>query len=219
MRKGRYENLRLMLLDCFWGLAFFVWMLAAAVQAFGQPPLTITEAGYFLTVVGENGRPEMIELTTVIDLTDGRRPDGPDDPDAPDVDGEIVRQIEAWADEVDDPNGAQAIAWVYSHIRGALEDELLNSETVWVALKDATDKALEEIDGSKDWTGFREKLTGVLTERRQRGSLQDREQIAKMLLAVQLGLRESFSGEASVGMDSLTRVAKRTNESIDAATE
>ena len=45
------------------------------------PPLTITDSGYWVTVVDDNGTPSLVRITTVIDLRSGEAPTPPkDDP-------------------------------------------------------------------------------------------------------------------------------------------
>lgn len=202
--------------DGFWLVAVLVWIVGIiATSAFSQPPLTITEAGYFLTVVGDDGTPSHIKLTTIIDMRDGG--DSPTPPDQPEFDLELVKKVQGWAEANKDPLSAQALAAVYSHVRGAFEDGILDQTTVWPALKQATECALPIVDSGTDWKPFREQLTAVLTERTQRGTLQTAPQIKLLLISTQQGLELSADGSEALGLDALTQIAKVTNEAIDAA--
>lgn len=197
----------------------FLWFLLFSVaSAQYDGPLTITPSGYYLTVVDESGNPSYKRIETVIDLTGGDKP-GPDVPEEePRVDVEIVRQAKELALAVDDPQSAQAIALVYSHIRGAVEDGTLSTTTVWSALQTATDSSLAFIDG-KDWTAFRGKLTEVFTIAKQRGNLSTAKQVARVLLSVQHGAELAADGSTALSMDQMVEIAKRTNNAIDGAAQ
>lgn len=194
--------------------AAIILSLIAAVGAAAQPPLTITSAGYFYTEVDSDGIPVMVKITTVIDLTDKNNP-APAPPEDGDVDLDLVENIKAWSSGVEDPQAAQAIAAVYSHIRGAVDDGILDAITVWPALKDATDSAIDIVEGDEKWTGLRKKLSAVVTEKRQRGTLQNEQSIARMIRSVQHGLELSADGSTALPIDELTAIAAKTNEAID----
>lgn len=184
-------------------------------------PLTITPSGYYLTIVDASGTPQYTRIETVIDLTGAEKP-GPGDPDVPDepaVDMELVAKVKAWAIAVNDPQSAQAIAAVYSHIRGALADGTLTAESVWSPLKQATDSGLGVIKEGKDWSGFREQITGEFTDAKQRGKLSDAKAIGRMLLSVQHGAELAADGSTALTMDQMVEIARRTNTAIDGATK
>lgn len=202
------------LVDIFWAVAVLVWMVGIAANAMGQPPLTITEAGYFLTVVDDDGTPSHIKLTTIIDMRGG---DNPTPPDQPEFDLELVKKVEAWAKANKDPLSAQALAAVYSQVRSAFEDGILDQTTIWPALKGATESALPIVDSGTDWKPFRDQLTAVLTERTQRGTLQTKPEINLLLISTQQGLELSADGSDAIGLDAMVQIAKVTNEAIDAA--
>lgn len=199
-------------------LILFCSPISAQTDGTGDWPLIITNSGYFLTTVDAEGTPTYVKLTTVIDLTGDNIPEPPD-PDEPKVDLEIVRKVQGWAKAVDDPQSAQAIAMVYSHIRGALEDATLTDTTVWVALQKAMVSALSLIDSRKDWTEWRSQVTEVLTEAKQRGQLQSSQQIELMLLSIQHGVELAADGSTALSMDQLVELARRTNDAIDGATQ
>lgn len=181
----------------------------------GQPPLTITPSGYYITQLDADGVPSMVQITTVIDLTGGVDVPGP--PSNPKVDADLVRQVQRLAGKVDDPQSAQAIAWVYLQIHDALSDGLLNASTVWVAMKQATDSALGVVATGKDWEGFRDELSDVITVARQRGTMQTSGEIALMLRSVQHGLELSADGSDALTMAQTAAITAKTNEAIDAA--
>jgi len=193
--------------------AAVVLSLIACVGSLAQPPLTITSSGYYLTQLDANGVPSLVQITTVIDMTGGT--DTPTPPDQGDVDPALVKDIKAWADATEEPQAAQAIAAVYSHVRGAVDDGTLDPVTVWPALKDATDSAIMVVDGAAAWSDFREKLSAVVTEGRQRGTLQSPAAISRMARSVQQGLELSADGSDALSLDDLVVIAAKTNEAID----
>lgn len=193
-----------------------IWLILAsiAVAQESPQPLTITKAGYFLTVIGADGTPTFSRLTNVTDLR-GDTPTDPDDPTEPDVDRELALKARDWAAAVKDPQGAQAIAIVYAHLRGALGDGMLNYATIWTPVRAATDSALESITAQGDWIAFRERVTEVVTEAQQRGQLQTLQQVTRVLLSIQRGVELSADGSQALGLDKLVEIARRTNEVID----
>lgn len=180
-----------------------------------QPPLTITTSGYYLTQVDASGVPTMIQITTVIDLTDGKNPPQPPPPDVVDIDKALVKSVKSWATEAGETMTAQALAAVYSHVRGAVEDDILTVETIWPVLNEASDFAVECSEGTQ-WKPFRDKLSDHITEARQRGTLQNKVDVLRLALSVQQGLELSADGSDALSLDKLTAIAAKTNEIIDA---
>lgn len=188
------------------------------VYSQSESPLTITPAGYFLTVIDASGNPQYVEIKTVIDLTASKLP-GPNVPDEPAVDMELVAKVKAWAIVVDDPQSAQAIAAVYAHIRGALVDGTLTADSVWSPLKKATDSGLSVIKEGKDWSVFRDQITAEFTDAKQRGKLSDVKSIGRVLLSVQHGVELAADGSTALTMDQMVEIARRTNTAIDGVTK
>ena len=168
--------------------------------------LTITKAGYFLTVVSSD-IPQYVKLTNVIDLTSGQPPTVPTDPPTtppnPQLDMELVKSVQSWATEVEDPQGAQAMVIVYSIIRQA------HLPSPWVVLKKATDSALELIESKQDWESFRKDISAELTERSQKGTL-----VPDVFLASsQQGLEMSADGSIALPSE-LQAIIKSNTEGI-----
>jgi len=181
----------------------------------GQPPLTITPAGYFITQIDAHGAPQHVQITTIIDMTGGT--DTPVPPADGKYDVELVRQVQELAGQVDDPLSAQAIAWVYLQIAGALDDNVVNATSVWIAMKQATDSAITIVESGKDWSTFRDDLSDIITLARQRGTMQDALSIGRMLRSVQHGLELSAHGSDALTMQQTAAITAKTNEAIDAA--
>ena len=192
--------------------AVFVLTTLFCVGLFAQPPLLITTSGYYYTELDASGVPSLVEITTVVDLRDGVPPTTPTTP----VDTALANQVKTWSDTANDPQGAQAIAAVYSHIRGAVNDGILDEVTVWQALKLSTDSAIEIMGSDSKWKDFRSQLSALVTEGRQRGTLQTPEPISRMIRSVQHGLELSADGSNALTLDILTSIAAKTNEAIDA---
>lgn len=195
-------------------------VLLLASHASAQPPLTITSSGYFLTILDDEGTPSFVRLESVTDLTSGQPPTEtpipPITPDVPVLDPVLVKDVQAWAESIGDPLTAQAIAAVYAHLRGATDDELVSVSAIWSVLKTATDSAVVVVGGGKDWSPFRDKLSDIVTEGNQRGSLSSKADILRLMLSVQQGLELSADGSVALSMDKLVMIAKKTNEAIDA---
>lgn len=198
----------------YWVIVFTAVLLSG--YANGQPPLTITPSGYYITQLNADGTPSLVQITAVIDLTGGSDVPGPPTGN-PKVDAELVKQVQLLAEKVSDPQSAQAIAWVYLQVHDALGSDLLNPTSVWIALKQATDSAIEVVGGSADWTGFRNALSDKITVSRQRGTMQSPEAIALMLRSVQHGLELSADGSEALTMAQTAAISVKTNEAIDAA--
>ena len=197
--------------EIWWSLVILIWLLSGAI-AQAQPPLTITQAGYYITVVDAEGVPSLVQLSTVVDLRKGGEPDDPED--KPDLDPELVRRVEAWAELSIDPLGAQAIAAVYAHVRDALEDGILNTDNVWIASRLATDSSLS-IVSAKDWTAFRRSVSDEISTRKSQGTMSNSREVQRVMHSIQHGLELSADGSTALSMDQLVKIASATNEAID----
>lgn len=194
-----------------WASMAILWLLAGVI-ANAQPPLTITQAGYYITVVDAEGVPSLVQLLTVVDLRDGGEPDDPED--KPDLHADLVRRVEEWAKRSVDPMGAQAIAAVYSHLRLALKDGILNTDNVWIASRLATDSSLS-IVAAKDWTAFRRSVSDEISTRKSQGTMANSREVQRVMHSIQHGLELSADGSTALSMDQLVRIASATNEAID----
>lgn len=196
-------------------------LVGAQSYSKSDSPLTITPAGYYLTIIDASGIPQYTRIETIIDLTGAEHPgpNTPDEPDEPAVDMELVEKVKAWAIAVDDPQSSQAIAAVYSHIRGALADNTLTPDSVWSPLKQATDSGMGVIKEGKDWSEFRGRITEVFTDAKQRGKLSDAKSIGRVLLSVQHGAELAADGSTALTMDQMVEITRRTNTAIDGVTK
>jgi hypothetical protein len=204
----------------FWGCCAILWLSAGIIAA---PPLTITDGGYWLTVVDSAGVPSLVRVETVVDLRSGDDPapepkPTPETPTPPtvDYDLDVVRASKAAAESINDPNGAQAIKAVYDHVAGALADGLLDANSVWPALKTATDDALTITSSTVNWSAFRSAMSTLVTERRQRGTLADANQISNVLLSIAQGASMAADGKPALEDAQIFAIAIKTNEAIDA---
>lgn len=169
---------------------------------YAQPPLTITDSGYYITVV-EAGVPTYVELTQVTDLTKNS-PDPPPVPKPPIVDKVIVDQVVAWSSALKDPDGAQALAIVYKTVYNA------KLETPWQSIKSASVASLTLIKTTADWESFRAKVSALITKEAQQGTLDD----ALVINSVQHGLELSADGSPSLSIDVITKIIDLTQGMI-----
>lgn len=210
-------------LRAFWGAAILIWVMVPIIAA---PPLTITDTGYYLTILDSSGAPSLVKIDTIVDLTLGDAPAPKPPPDAPptdppapvppDLDIATVKGVQAWATEIADPSGSQAVAAVYSHVRGAFADGLLTESSVWSALKTATDDALTIVSPDTNWAPFRKQLSALITLDRQRGTLTSKSEINRLLASTKQGLDMSADGSPMLSDEDLVAIAIKTNEAIDA---
>ena len=222
-------------INTFWTAAVGIWLVAVVATFAGAaaPPLTVTDAGYFLTVVDDNGVPSMLALDRVVDLRSNPSdpippvitapptdpvPPGPDTlpPTKADIDVATVKSVQEWAAAVSDPNGSQAVAAVYDHVQKAYGDGLLSDSSVWSALKSATDDALTIASPAVNWSTFRTHLSDLITLGRQRGTLGKKVEINRTLSSIKHGLDLSADGTPMLSDSTLVAIAIKTNEVIDA---
>jgi hypothetical protein len=172
-----------------------------------EQQLTITKAGYFLTVVDEDAVPRYVKLTNIVDLTSPTdpKPDPPTDPNPPTLDMGLVKDVQKWASEPADPRSSQAIAAVYSTVRKA------GLEFPWPVLKEATDEAISIVESKSNWDSFRKNLSAVISERSQRGTLDNN----VVLLSIQQGLEMSADGSIALPIDTINKVIETTKGIIN----
>lgn len=202
----------------FWLFWIAVFLAALCCPANAAPPrvLYIYDGG-FETVAVVNGKPENVPFDTVLDFRSGSDPDGPvpptdpNEPDEPgepepDIDKELASKVQAWAEAIDDPIGAQAISWAYTRARGDLDEGKLDPQTVWPQLKKWTHTALDAVEGSKDWQPFADKLNPLLNDRIN--DLQTVPAVRRMLLTIQYGIDRSADGANAIDLDTLDRITR-----------
>lgn len=187
----------------------FCLLLPTLVQAeTSDQLLTITKSGYYLTVVTADV-PVYVKLINVIDLTSSSPTPNPTPTPTPNpkFDMELVKNVQTWAKVANDPQASQGIAAAYSTIRKA------NLESPWVVLKGATDQAITLLESKEDWETFRKNLSAVLTERSQKGTLNNEQ----FLHSVQQGLEMSADGSVALPTDTLTKIISNTEALINAS--
>ena len=147
-----------------------------------------TDAGYFITTIDGNGVPHYERLTVITDLRESGTdppitpPDEPDDKPSPPPTG-ISQDALSWANEVDDPTGAQRFALAIETVRDALKDEIVTASNAFSILHAAFDVAV----GSK-WDAVRRKLSDRFAEQMQSGIVYDRAAIMAELELIRYGI-------------------------------
>ncbi|QDV86943.1 hypothetical protein [Planctomycetes bacterium TBK1r] len=200
------------------GLAILVGSIGVIA---GPPPLTITDAGYFLTVLDTDGVPSLVRIETVVDLRDGDEtpPTSPDEPKPdPEQPAEPPAGISAdaaeWSASIGDPKGAQKYALVFETVRDGAIDGKVNTATVYHVLHSAADSVIDE-----NWQPFRRKLSDYLVAKMQEGGLSNATVIANTLEAVRYGLAYSARGSESITPGEALAVVSKTNSIINEASE
>lgn len=137
-----------------------VLLLASALSAAG-PVLVITDAGYQVMTTGPSGAvlSPVTPVGQVMDLRTGAPK--PPDTTPPDVGSDpIAKQVQDWANGVNDPTSRQALAEVYKRVGAASAGQ--SRDKVTAALKSATDSVLGATGGTEKWKGFRGSLSGLI---------------------------------------------------------
>lgn len=198
-------------------LVLAVFLAALCCPAGAAPPrvLIIHDGGY-KTVSVVDGVPANVPFDTVLDFRSGdpddpdppTDPDDPDDPE-PDIDEELAQKVQAWAEDVGDPQGAQAISWAYTRARGDLSEGKLDPQSVWPALAGYTRNALEVTEGSsvESWKPFADKLDALLNDRI--GELQAVPAILRAMASIQHGIDQSSQGAAPIDLETLDTIYRR----------
>lgn len=204
-------------------------LVLCSLASAASPPLTITKSGYFLTIIDSTGAPVFQKIDNVTDLrpvssvpvnpvpVDPVVPVDPPKPPVVLVDKALAASITEAAKAVADPASSQGVALVYSHVSDAYSDGLVSTTSLWNVLKVATDASLAKTSvAGKDWKPFRTKLSDIITDRKQKGTLSTKEQISVFLASVKLGLEQSAIGSSAIAFDQVVSIVKSTNEAIDA---
>lgn len=177
-----------------------------------KPVLLIEESGYFLLRTVD-GTPVVEPISSVLDRR-GNAPDNPPtEPDTPNPDLALSKTVMAWAKEVNDPAGAQALALVY-HM---LSEEELPVETGIIALREASNAALFSLGVQEKWEGFREKTSLELTTRRQQGLIATPKQLSNFMLAVAIGIENAADGKEAIDFASHLSLVQTITTEIDKA--
>jgi len=205
---------------------FQILALLAIVPAVASPPLTITESGYYLTIVDGNGLPALEKIDNVTDLRAGDQPPVVPDKPAPPVppkpappkielDLVLVKDSTEWAKSIADPLTAQAISLVYDQVGGAFQDDTIEAAKVWEVMKDATDVAVAVVGSGKDWKPYRTKVSDVITLGRQKGMMAEKQSVLVLLNSLRQGLEMAADGTPSLPLAKAVEIATKTNEVID----
>ena len=190
----------------------FVLLALIASPAFAIPPITITDAGYFATIVGDDGYPAFVKVE-VIDLRTGEVP--PTDPPTlePPPAG-VSSDAAEWAAEAGDPSGSQKYALILATTRDGVIDEQVSSSNLFEVLRESADRVVDD-----RWDGFRRKFGDYLTSQLQAGGLLTRDQIADTLELVRYGVAYSAKDSESISMGESVAVVAAVNEVIEESSE
>lgn len=199
-------------------LIFFLLSMAI-LPVVAAPPLTVTDSGYYLTVIDAAGVPTLQKIGNITDLrTDGVPPVTPPTKPAPSkvaLDLTIVKDSTAWAKAVDDSLTAQGLALAYEGVMAGCQDDSLDTTTVWEAMRVSTDKAIGIVGTGKDWKGYRTKVSELITLGVQKGTLSDNRSVLVLLNSLRQGLEMSADGSAALPLGKSVAIATATNEAID----
>lgn len=149
------------------GLLCLLW--AATVSAAG-PVLVLSDAGYQVMTVGEDGKVVLSPVTPITQVVDMRTGKPGPTPPPPDVTTDpIAKQVRDWAAAVNDPTSQQALREVYSRIGAASQGQ--SREKVITALRQATDGVLDSTGGRTKWQPFRDNLSKLIDAEEAQGPI------------------------------------------------
>lgn len=174
------------------------------------PPLTITDAGYFYTILDEAGYPSYQHVENITDLR-GNKPEEPEEPEDKPPPVGISNDVYGWASEVDDPKGAQEYAMLMATVRdGVLADKVTNAN-LFDVLRESGDAVL-----NSDWDVFRQNLSEYFSAQMQEGDLSSKVQIANKLELIRYGSKYSARNSPSITEGEALAVISKTNSVINA---
>jgi hypothetical protein len=184
-------------------------VLACTVNGFAQEPpaLLITPSGHYFVVLDSTGKPTLVEIKQVIRIGDVPPVDTPDDP-VPPVGSEVTTKVRVWAEEVNQPGGAQALALIYRTIADKVEDGTLKPENAFPAIKQATDQILPTVGDAGKWTPWRTKLGDLITAKLQAGELTHPQHLVKFLRDVGVGLDQSAKEAPALSPEVVTKIVE-----------
>lgn len=194
----------------YFGLA--VALAVGLIGAFAGPPLTITDSGYYVTLLDSAGNPTLERVETVVDLRSGSdKPEPPKDPPAldPPPNG-ISANVAKWSVEVGLFIDAQRYALVMETARDGVADGLIDYRSVFPVLRKSADRLL-----SDEWSEFRRRLSDYLAEAVQEGDFSTEAKTRNQLELIRYGLEYSAHGKAeSLTPQQAITVVSTVNEII-----
>ena len=195
-------------------LAGLLFIFVVGALAGPPPPLTITDSGYWITIVDESGNPSYLKIETVNDLRTGAKPPvTPDTPAPKPIDpppAGISTDAGAWTLEINDPDTAQRYALMLETIRDGVIDEQVGVAYVSRAMKEAADEIVGE-----NWDPFRKKLSAAITKRKQEGVFSKKKEIVDFLEFVRYGIAYASRFDDRLTDSEAVAVIVKTNRVID----
>lgn len=195
--------------------ALLLTLLCSTLYAQPGSTLIIEDSGYFLLRTID-GKPtiEPLDISHVLDRRTGTDPGDPfppepEKPTTPDL--ALSKQVLAWAKEVDDPIGAQALILVYHTIA----EENLPVETGIIALREASNAALFSLGIQNKWESFRQKTSDELTNRRQQGLITTPKHLSDFMVAVAIGIENAVDGKEALDFTTQLSVVQTITIEID----
>lgn len=195
--------------------ALLLTLFCSTLYAQPGSTLIIEDSGYFLLRTID-GKPtiEPLDISHVLDRRTGADPGDPfppepETPTTPDL--ALSKQVLAWAKEVNDPIGAQALILVYR----TLAEENLPVETGIAALREASNAALFSLGVQNKWESFRQKASDELTHRRQQGLITTPKHLSDFMVAVAIGIENAVDGKEAIDFSTQLSVVQIITTEID----
>jgi hypothetical protein len=189
---------------------WLVFAFVCGLSLASQPVLVITPTGFFYLETAADGVPVSVPVERVVDLRGGS-PGPTPGPTEPRPDNALSVQIRDLAKAIGDPDGAQALALVYTQSGEAVTDGLVPVTASLDAVRKASDNALGLTGSATKWDPFRAQLSTIATDRTQRGELATPQQMGDFLKAVAIGLELAADGSQALDFSVIIGVSTGTN--------
>jgi hypothetical protein len=140
----------------------------------------------------------------------------PDVPQPPRDINDFSQKVTTWAKEVNDTDGAQALALVYRQSAESITDGTLNVSNALATVRVASDGALRISSNTEGWNAVRERISQEATLRTQKGILGSARQMAQFFAEITNGLEMSAAGSTTLEFGKILAITVETTNAIKA---
>lgn len=156
-------------------------------------------------------------MHSVTVISSGPPPDVVPDTPTPPVDiNDFSQKVANWAKEINDSDGAQALALVYRQTAESITDGTLAVSNALVSVKIASDAALNISSESAKWDAVRVKIGDEAILRTQKGILSSPRQMAQFFAEITNGLERSAAGSTTLEFGKILAITVETTNAIKA---
>lgn len=180
--------------------------------AFGIPG----EYKFQLIVADKNANIDQITHSVTVISSDSPPGNVPEVPIPPVDVNDFSQKVTDWATEVEDTDGAQALALVYRQSAEAITNGTLSVPKAITSVKTASDAALTISSDPVKWEAVRTKIGDEATLRTQKGILSSPRQTAQFFAEVTNGLERAAAGSTTLEFGKILAITVETTNAIKA---